>query len=441
MPRFIVIRWRLLAFKIALAGLVLSCGNLNAASIPPPPLPRVFDSTVVHGLIDNIEADSNLVVLKYGYFVRRANRDYPPGEGYQYLKAQAAKEPRFTKRWFLLQSAVGFASFRVGSENIAAGLSAYQDMSGHAELALNNGALPVVERALVEFTFSVYEFGRKLSQPNRMVARKTLVTALKAHLFLINHAVPVTVEPLWREAGAATDGAAALIPVIEDALKNGQPPPVQFYHPAVAILGIRDPQRALDLLTGIKGRVQPDNVEQLRWFYGEYVEHLLRLGRLDEAIVVQRECAVRTGSGFARLAELHYQHGLLGDVTKSDQAAIAVIVAKLSGSNSPGTEIVGLSQLLLSWHQVQKSQSDYDGHWQDLAGIALTGYLSAGRQRELMDDFMARMLLARLYLDRHQVDEAGAVLRVNEPTTSNPRLLSRYRQLVSLRDEISRAPQ
>lgn len=199
-----------------------------------PVMPSSFDKATVQNLIDNIEMSGNAPILKVGYFNVRKPQVLPMREGYDLIVQAVEKEPKGTKRWFLLQQVRAWGGVRLPVENEEDGkrrnasFQVYAGLFDKADLARKNNASGVLLRTVYEYVQAVptRHIARNLQGPPSLM--KDLQKALRIYLDALMNNERVVFVPDWKNAltepgwGMSPENFKPFLKVADDAAKNAK---------------------------------------------------------------------------------------------------------------------------------------------------------------------------------------------------------------------------
>jgi len=419
--------------SICLAGLFFNY-SVNAAMRPE--MPVTFDAATVQKLIDGIEKPPSAMILRSGYFMRRGAHPLATEEGFVLLQKAAEKEPGDGKRWFVLQSTLAFAAFRVPGGRPDEGFAAYTAVFEHAAKAGPADALYTLRQAINDYLFLVQgRFGDLKLQSDERTG-KTLGNAWAAYASVLGQeakAKPkyVAPEPMWTQAIAAANLPEDFDAEVEKTIADpAVPKTFALYKAAVSVFEGSKPQRAVEVLQQARPLLPKDDLNEAAWYFGKLVASLERQAthdekgldkpldktKLAEAIAVQEDMVKTTGRGHTRRAELRRQGG--------DEKAFAELVAQLSAADAPEPEILAAGELLSKTHREaanteQPDEKKSDENSAQLLRDLLNSYLKAERQRSVASELRARLMLGRMLLRLKQPEAARAALATGHLTISS----------------------
>ena len=390
-----------------------SCSPLFA---DPPRFPSVYDRACVEGLIAGIDRGDNALILKFGFFLRKPQaQSLQPAEAVQMVEDAAKAEPTGTRRWFQLESVVGFAAERTDPDGGPAA-DAYCAIFDNVSDGRGRAALDIAGRSMYELATTVVGLARDLGIQNARQAklasdvmtesRRPLLKAVGAYLWMLNEGAPTRFPIPW---GPALQAAGAGQPA-EGLVKDALAPPSFPRGAASWITSAGHPMMAQHYLDVARPLLSNDP-SQAQPYFRELVVLLERLGRIRDAAVAQSALVTLSGRGRADLLTLYRRLG--------DAKNVAALEKALGSADSPGEEVFGVANELLG-----AFAADTDKH-RDLGaqGAALlTGYLHSNRHRSARDDLRATILLAQYYVRANKMAEARRTLgRVSpQPAAGTP---------------------
>lgn len=378
-----------------------------------PAMPAHFDRATVQQLVDEVEKQHNATVLRAGYFMRRGKVEFPQREGLDLLRTAIDKETVSTKRWFTLQSTLGFASLRVPGASSRDGIAAYGIIFDRAGEAAKVSASYQLNQALSDFVFSV--IGRlndlHLSQDSR--TREVLLKAWSAYVTTDVGSKTERREPDWSRAIIKADAESLFLPHIEKQLAD--PTVIRTYgflKTAAALLESENPQRAVELLREAQPLLAKNDTEESADLHNRIVDLLVHENRLPEAILGQQEYVKLSGRGHAKLAKLHLQN--------KDKVAFDIVIQSLSSTDANECEINELAESLL---EISPATETSNAEAVECAIKLLGGYLNASRERNAEQELRARKALGKLFLGQKKYQEALKALDISnvKPPLATPR--------------------
>jgi tetratricopeptide (TPR) repeat protein len=376
-----------------LATFVLA-GAIGTAVGAPPQMPPVFDRPTVSGLLKNVDQDENAAVLKFGYFARRSRQALPEAEGLAMVRVALRSTPAGSRKWFVLQSVLGFGCFRAGPTTQMDAYHAYDllfDSVGKAQAA---HCADVVAQAIYEAVATVIgNFGAGSGQvagdgPCLSKAVQAEISLLKAG-YASRYPVP------WRLAMKAVGGPGDIRDIVDRALADpAMPRSYGLYMLAAAVLSTSDAARAAALLQQAKAlATSPLERQQVQ---RDMVQQFVANKNLPDAIVLQENWVQSTGTGYADLIRLLW--------ARKDTAGVDAQITALERAGTSEAEINSAAAVLAALGRESASSRPLE----DRAVALLTSYLGAPRKRSVQQELWARLTLADLYLSQRRLDDARA---------------------------------
>lgn len=331
---------------VAATALLWPQSSLTQADPRPPAvrpaMPTRFDLATVQRLVDEVEKPHSATILRAGYFMRRGNTELPQSDGLALVKAAVDKEVIGTKRWFILQSLVGFASLRVPGASPQDGIAAYGVFFDHGGEAEKAGASYELNQALNEYSFSVIGRMNDLRLRTDPQVQQVLLKAWSAYVETLSEQKPEQArgrEPDWCVAIAKSDSQELFLPYVEKALDDLKVPKTYgFLKAAAGVLAQVKAQRAIELLQQAGPLLPVGDAEEAADFFSSLTDLLAQEQRLPEAIKAQQEYVKQWGRGQAKLAMLYLQN--------KDDAAVDAVIKDLSTVDANEREINELANLL-----------------------------------------------------------------------------------------------
>jgi len=351
----------------------------------PPAMPAVLDRATVQGLIDKAEVDSNEIVLKFGYFMRRgAAQALPATDGLHLVKAAVEKEAPGSKRWLVLQSVRGFASFYAADNLREDGYAAYGEFFSRAVDADKVGADEVVQRTVLDFcAIIISRYGPKSGNvgPSAAILAKALEARLK---FLASGKTDIHKIP-WTGPIQEVNAAAALQALTDKVLAD--PATVRSFSLLRTAAEVFDSSlnvRAIELMKEAQPLVPPDDAQQVQEFYDSFFKLYRRLAKYPEAIALQRQRIEATGAGRANLIELLWE--------RKDKPGLEKLLEELCAPTANEADIVLAASILIKFYERDVATT----HLARVYAIKLLkSYLEANRPRGIESELFARLQLGK----------------------------------------------
>ena len=401
-----------------------------AVAIDAPVLPENFDRATVTRLINQIDQDQNFPILKAGYFLGHRSQAFPVYQGIALLEEQSKKEPRGSKRWFLMQWLRAFGSLRQGESGRDKALLVY---GGIFDAALGKPQLPapdVLKRIVYDYVFYVPSDYISSKDGFKPEAGKSLLKSLQVYFRLGSPGgqwQPDWVETVWR----ASDDEKPCLAAINSAIADKRVPKnFNFYLSAAQVVRSLNTSgdekladKAAELLAKAKPLLPPDPAEVSR-FYVEQTALFQSVNRDKETLSTLRERIAKTGQGQAELLLLLQRTG--------DAKGYASVLSELKKPTAPATEILEAARQLMAIdatisddhldvlgfktpeardaEHLKREQSAKSAHADGAA--LLEAYLSAACSRPRAAELQARLMLAQFYFDAEKWDDARRVAAV-----------------------------
>ncbi|MBI3948345.1 MAG: hypothetical protein HY321_20690 [Armatimonadetes bacterium] len=397
---------------------------------PPPKMQRLFDEATVRRLVGAVEEDRNDLVLKLGYFAqRRADTGLPATDGLGIVRAAVAEATPRSRRWFLLQSVVGFAGFRVSANTREGAYQAYCELFNRPREALAANAEEVLHRAIYEYAgtlpggFAKRHFGWEER------GQETLEKAMSAYLYLLSQGRPGPYEVPWVRAVQSVADPAGIRALVEKAVADPATPRSYLLLRTAACVYETDPKRVFQLLEQARPMLPKDDPEEAAWYFAYLAQARGSLHGPEGAIAAQQECVRTTGRGQGKLVLLCYEG--------KDERGLQESLAALAAPDADGAEINEAAAGLLRIHR--RDNTAYKSA-RDAAVQLLTDYLAAKRRRDLTQELVARLILARHYLADRKPDKVKAAATVDHirPPLPTPHARFLYESLQRVRAEALR---
>ena len=376
-----------------------SAGFDRPAYGAPPEMPPVFDQATVQTLVQDIDQGQNAVKLKIGYFARRSRLGYPRSEGLALLERCADQAQPDSRRWFVLQSVIGFAGLRVDQPSRETAYAAYSAIFRDSAKAEAAGATDVVERAMYELVATIPGNYGPRWQLCDLTVYPTLLKALAAQLSILKAGGKIPYRIPWARAFVFTGEARAARPVVERALADPQmPASYDFYMLAAEVLCTTDGDRAGELLQ--KAMPLANGPQERDQVTRTMVERLEAEKKLGEAIALQQKWIGTTGAGRADLLRLLWE--------AKDRAGIERELTALHRPDANEAEINGSVGAVFT---LTAADSDpRSGKLRESAAGLLEGYLSERRVRDVEQELRARLTLSAFDAAGRRPTEAQSVL-------------------------------
>ena len=412
---------------------------LPAMPAAPPEMPAVFDRATVERLVATIDQSRNDIVLKIGYFARHAPGGLPTVEGVALLNSGIDREPKASKRWFMMQEVRGFAGFHAGDVPTDEGFTAFQAIFDNARGAKAAGATYTVSKAVGDYVSDVPIRIALLGLGGDPRTRRVLLSAWRAACTESPQAGVRARSLPWGPAVDACGGTEEFEKVLDEQLRN--PATRRTYSlltTAAAVLGSTRRKKAIALLREAGPMVpQQDQGDQVR-FYDAFVNVLSDKGAtradLAEAASVQRKRIGMTNAGRGEIALLYHDGG--------DRRSFEQVVKELCAAGAPDGDVVSAAEMMTRRpDRAGQASAVGPGSLVETAMAVLRAYLSPGRPRIPAQDLRGRYDLGSILASRGQLDAALDVLQTAaEPGATIDPLYGLYlNDIRGLRSSIGRA--
>jgi len=402
-----------------------SAGNCAAAdSSSPPALPAKFDEATVWNLLDHIDQGQNATILEFGYFLQRVTAPFPAKSGLTLIRDAIAKEPAGTHKWYLLESVRGLAGINLSPETHLEGFASYDDLFEKGKDAPSKEDGRLLQRAITDFIFCLRN-GLSPTVPlsgppgsplpssfllrQRAVASRVLMSAIHLHFFLLKTVGKPDIEPPWSRAVLAMDKSVNFPEIVAGEMEDPQ-----FAHSytalrsAAALDEVDDLPASVQFLMRAKQLLPDVDSAERDWLYRHLEDDLVESGHSVQAIEVARDFVEKSSRGRSALLSLTYRLG--------SGAQFASAVAKASDTFVDETDLKASIDYLLA----QSMPAPDLSRPSDDAVKILESYLTSIRKRDSSAEIEFRLILARLYLDRGERDEAIDAISPDHFATVKP---------------------
>lgn len=402
---------------------VLGCYKSSSA---PVQMPSVYDRTAVKLLIEQVEKPSAMTALKIGYFMRRTRHPLPIQEGFSLIKNAASQEKRGTKRWFSLNSIVGFAAFRLPQPALSDGFTAYNSIFDEASKAIAIGSEYPLRKAMDEFALDALGLFSTQSLINSDPrVRVTFIKAWKAYAIYAQLAgIGVDgkdkfklSEPKWGHVLGNLGVWPEIVKATETLLKNPRlPQTYQIFTTSAYIIETVDHDRGITLLRAAEKLLPQDDSQEVHEYYGALIEWVAPYGqkdinRLKQAVVLQQNYTKITKKGHGKLAVFM--------ILTNDKIGLQQLISSMEQPDADASEINSVARSLAEIG-IEQGTSTQKANGVEQSEALLLSYLKSDRTREIDQELQARLTLAKSLKRRAKLQEARAVLMASPVSHPDP---------------------
>lgn len=423
-----------LRLSLALATLICSSVPLLAAETPdrPPNIPTNFDKATVARLLNDVDQGQNDSILKIGYFLNRRRPLFPVTQGYQMAIGYLQVEVPYSRRWFTLQSLVGWAAIRLRQGDATQGLEAYSQVFSHYQEARRADASAVARSAIYEYVSVVSNPGNSLSWDgaDEREVQRVLQEAFLASLVLGERE---GFSPNWSTA-IRPDSKEEVSKFVQDIQSNLETQKtgvtLESIKSASTVLLQLDPQKALTLLKENEARFTG---VQHEWYEDATVDGLENQGQVKKAHTLQAERVNKSGLGYFRLLRSSIY---LKNLNQTGWEEVDAVLARISTSKEKGEEIIEISKFLKelgeSGNPLYKKEEVYPR-----AVKLLTAYVEENQSKHSKSTLLARYYAASMLFALRNKEEGLRVSTIANLTDLSIEEKAIYESLLKLRSNYS----
>jgi len=330
-----------------------------------------------------------------------------------------------TRRWFLNEAMIAFASFRTDPPQRSDGYAAYDACFTDTQGALDSRSVDVVERAIYDFSYTMLsDYGPRTFGYEK--SGEEMTKAVAAYMAFVRAAQPYGYPIPWAEAITQTGAKESCSELVNAALKNPRMPrSFAFLVAASEMLAPMDRTTAGDLWgqAGVLADKQSGDVATA--YYSAQAQKLAVNKAWSDAIASQKHVVTLSGQGRSYLAYLYLKSGSLPEAEQ--------VARELYDPAANESEVISTAEALASYHDPGPSAV---GSAKNYAEELLSNYVCQLRLRTVESELEARIELAKLLLAEDKTAKAEAILQYDLPASASLQAKSLYSELGKLRASI-----
>jgi hypothetical protein len=351
-----------------------------------------FNKDKIIYLVDNLETEDNLSILKTGYFIRRKNDSCTSEECFSILLKALASKPEGSHAWYRLQSLIGFGGTHTGEKYYSLGVKAYQNLFKKALQVNSHDSEKILQRSIYEFV--VLASGNSAGNlSNECDIAKIFEDVVNAYLILIRQNVDFFYQVPWEKALENLSlPNEKIISAVEKSLHDPLVPKTPtFYIFAVSILGINQPEKAIQILRQNRN-IFTNDPEITKFYYDLLVGMQKRSDDFEGAIVTQLEKVKSLKFGRSDLLELYHITG--------NNIKMKAMLTDLQQHNIPEQELL---ECLAVWQMIFLTISPITKNTYDIVPI-LMSYLERVDKTNNAELQIRLLLYSELIKERKDVE-------------------------------------